>query len=229
MESLHENPARPVSASVEPLSADAELLARLRKGDDDALPPLMERYDRLVRYTVFRLSRACCFRDPQWLDAVASEVWMGFLRSIQREDCRFPESLAAFLTRIARNQTVSALRRRGLTTIPNDRADFSEADKSTLYNESPDRLVESYEQILALRECVIGLTDNERETFSQLHLIVERRWTEAAGKLKISESTLRSRWKQVLEMLKSCLESKSAPGFAPRGLHGDSFMETKGA
>lgn len=229
MKSLHEDPARPVTASVEPRQDDAALLAKLRQGGNDALSPLMERYDRLVRYTIFRLSRASCFRDPQWLDAVASEVWMGFLRSVRRPEFELPESLGAFLTQIAKNQTISALRRRGWTTHLREGADFSENDKNALHNDSPDRLVESYEHLLALRNCIIGLPDIDRQTFSQLHLIVDRRWTEAAERLEISESTLRSRWKTVLERLKTCLESKSAPGFAPRGLGSDKFIEAEGA
>ncbi|RME40682.1 MAG: hypothetical protein D6788_02790, partial [Planctomycetota bacterium] len=90
---------------------DATLVRAAAGGDGAAFAALMRRYDRLVRYTIFRRAKGFCLRDPQWLDAVASATWTGFARGLTGGTDRIPDSVAALLVRIARNQTISALRR----------------------------------------------------------------------------------------------------------------------
>ena len=60
---------------------DNELLADLAQTDPMALRVLMDRFDRLVRFTIFRTSRQRCRQDPLWIDSVASEVWTDLCRS----------------------------------------------------------------------------------------------------------------------------------------------------
>ena len=61
--------------------SDNELLVAIGRGDPLALRLLMDRFDRLVRYVIYRASRQRCRRDPLWLDSVASEVWTDLCRS----------------------------------------------------------------------------------------------------------------------------------------------------
>ena len=48
--------------------SDQELLARTAGGDPTALRALMDRYDRLVRFTIYRTSRQRCRQDPTCAD-----------------------------------------------------------------------------------------------------------------------------------------------------------------
>ena len=52
---------------------DHSLVAAAIHGDDAALRTLMDRYDRLVRYTICTAKRQCV-RDPQWLDTVCPQL-----------------------------------------------------------------------------------------------------------------------------------------------------------
>ena len=107
----------PVEGSSAGQPEDDFLIVSMLAGDAAALRKLMDRYDRLVRYTVFRASQDRCRRDPDWLDTIAADAWTGFVRSLQRDPTRRPKSVPAYLAQIARNRCVSALRR-----IPDDGA-----------------------------------------------------------------------------------------------------------
>ena len=89
---------------------DAFLIASMLGGDPAALNKLIERYDRLVRYTVLKMSRSRCLRDPDWLDTIASDTWTGFVRSLQRSPDNRPKSVRAYLVQTARNRCTSAMR-----------------------------------------------------------------------------------------------------------------------
>ena len=194
---------------------DGFLIASLAGGDAAALRKLMDRYDRLVRYAVFRTTKDRCLRDPQWLDSVASETWTGFVQSIRRDSDNLPKSLGAYLVQIARNRAVSAARRsaRGgdppAGTIGDDTANISAK------MDNPAEELARIELIDTLRGCLAELDGENQRLASQLEAITERRWREAAQALGLKESTLRSRWKQVLAGLRRCLHRKTGKNFAP--------------
>ncbi len=195
--------------------SDAFLIAGMLGGDSAALRKLMDRYDRLVRYAVFQAARQPCLRDPQWLDAVASATWQGFVQSMRRAGGQTPDSLTAFLARIARNQAISALRRNtgGERTLSLDAG--SEEFTGESESEGPVETLARLELLEAVQACLAGLSEDDRTVATQLGAITERRWKEAAGALGIAESTLRSRWKQVLGRLRGCVEGKTGNSFAP--------------
>ncbi len=197
----------------------------------------MERYDRLVRYTVFRVAKGHCVRDPDWLESVASDTWAGFVRSIRREPAEQPQSAKAYLARIARNQAISALRRTGgasgretpdpkvFSLDSGPRSGPYSAGKTALEIpstlEEPVETVARLELLEALRGCLEELEADGRAMASQLQAITERRWRDAAEALGLKESTLRSRWKQVLKRLGACVKRKTGQDFAPSGQNRD--------
>ncbi|NOX57434.1 MAG: hypothetical protein GXP29_01065, partial [Planctomycetes bacterium] len=63
---------------------DAALIRKLLAGDEPAMRELVHRYDRLIRYTVFKTGQRHCDRDPGWLDARANEAWAGIVQSLRR-------------------------------------------------------------------------------------------------------------------------------------------------
>jgi len=200
---------------------DSALTARMAAGDRSALDRLMARYDALVRFTIFRVCKEQCRRDPQWMDSVAGSVWMGFIRSMQRDPQKVPKSLSAYLIQVARNQSISAIRQSALA--PNVETD---SELSLLQLESGEQalsdLAEEAESLLRLRRCLESHKNELGVLFSQFQAIVDRRWQQAADVLGCSESTLRSRWVRALESLRECMASKTGGDFAPDGKRNDS-------
>lgn len=192
---------------------DDFLITSLLGGDSAALQALMDRYDRLVRYAILRGSAQRCRRDPQWLDSVASDTWSGFVQSLRRDPRSQPQSVRAYLIRIARNRTVSALRAGQHHPEPLDLSGESGNLTHASDQDDPAELLDRSEWLAALRTCLTKLDGDDRTLVSQLGAITERRWRDAAAALEISESTLRSRWERVLGRLRTQLRGKVPPEF----------------
>ena len=207
---------------------DDFLVASLLGGDAAALRKLMDRYDRLVRYAVFRTTKDRCLKDPQWLDSVASEAWTGFVQSIRRDPDNLPKSLGAYLVQIARNRAVSAARRsaRG-SELPAGGIAADAANIPAEMNDPAEELAR-IELLDTLRGCLAEMDGESRKLAAQLEAITERRWREAAAALGLKESTLRSRWKQVLAGLRRCLRRKTGKNLAPGPPSGDTLHDEGG-
>lgn len=206
---------------------DAALLQGIVRSDPDALRALMRRYDRLVRFAIYRTCRAHCTQDPDWLDARASETWTGFIRSMQRPGARPLGDVPSYLLQIARHKCLDAVRISRALADQTVTAGDAEIAQLPDTNENTTELLSRLGQLEALRACMAGLNPADRALCSQLHLIVERRWTEAAEKLAIPESTLRTQWRGVLDQLRACLEKKTGKNRqnpAPGGGSPDSFL-----
>lgn len=191
-----------------PQPSDEYLIACFLGGDETALREIIDRYDRIVRYTIFRCTKDRCLADPFWLDTVASDTWLGFVRSVRREEAHRPRSMSQFLITIAQRQSVSALRssvrQKNRGAASNLDAIEDPAAPEGLY---PEAVANEFEQLQALRRGVAALAEEDRLLFTQLDAIVSRRWVEAAAELGTSESTLRSKWKRILERLRETLGS----------------------
>lgn len=212
---------RPQSASsaAPPQVSDAILVDRAVGGDEAALRALMDRYDRLVRYTIFRIGRERCRKDPAWLDTISGDAWVGFIQSVRRAP-EAPDAPAAYLVRIARNKAISAVR--SATRLE---AHIEEANAPLEVEEDltrdPSHLVTGLEELEALKGCLELLDSEDRELATQLSVLMERRWRDAASALGLAESTVRSRWKRTLDRLRACLQGKIGPDFAPPPGPGD--------
>ena len=75
--------------------------------------------------------------------------------------------------------------------------------------------------IEVVRGCFAQLDEDDRTLADQLEAIMDRKWRVAAAALGLSESTLRSRWKRVLDRLRRCMERKTDVGVAPGRFGGD--------
>jgi DNA-directed RNA polymerase specialized sigma24 family protein len=187
---------------------DQELLARIAGGDPTALRLLMDRFDRLVRFTIYRTSRQRCRQDPIWIDSVASEVWTDLCRSLRAGRNRDIENIQSFFIQVTRRRCIDALRRPGIA--PQAWQENGEGDESQAVSIKDDTLetISNLEQISALRECILALDEGDRGLCGEITAITAGRWTEAARRLGMPESTLRSRWARVLSKLRLCLEKK---------------------
>ncbi len=188
--------------------SDADLVRQIRDGASDPVRTLMDRYDRLVRYTVFRAARDRCQREPDWLDARASETWTGFIRSVRRPGGSVPADVGAYLVRITRNKVRDALR---IAQALADRiGPAGDHDISQIVDENEDTADSAarLEELAGLRACIKRLSDEDQRLCGEIHLIADRRWKEAAERLGMAESTLRSRWERVLDRLRRAMGQK---------------------
>jgi RNA polymerase sigma factor (sigma-70 family) len=191
---------------------DDQLVASMLAGDADALRVLIDRYDRLVRFTIFKAGRKYCDRDPGWLDVRANETWAGIVQALRRLGVRnIPDNLATYLIQIARNKSLDAIRQAdSRRTLPFDSATAAESAAQTADPaEDPAAILENVEELDSLRDCISRLSSDDQVICAEIGLIVEKRWEEAAAALDMAESTLRSRWKAILGRLRMCLEKKT--------------------
>ena len=209
------------AGSDKPLSpasiSDATLVQRLRRGNETALTSLMQRYDALVRYAILRASRDRCRRDPEWLDSLASETWSGLIQSLRAPGAKTPKSIRAYLVQVARNRCISALKANPIAKFSLEQDNYIETDIEPADDSDPALVADRMEELETLRGCLAELTSAEKEVYAQLPAITERRWTEAAVALGVSESTLRSRWQRILAQLQRCVARKSQNRVAPEG------------
>jgi len=202
--------------------SDDFLVAGMLGGDWSALNKLIDRYDRLVRYTILRAARERCTHDPQWLESVASATWAGFVQSLQRHPDQRPKSVPGYLAAIAKNKVVNALRARPAPDAAALALDHGVETLVTATHEEPIDTLSHLELLETLQFCLSILADDDRTLASQLTAITERRWRDAAAALGISESTLRSRWKRTLDRLRDCVRQKTGLSLAPGTLDDDS-------
>lgn len=195
-------------------SADDELLKRAGRGDSGALQLLLDRYDRLVRYAIFRVARRQCTRDPQLLDSIASETWTAVIQAARSPEREAPRSVKSYVVRIARNRSVSAIRTLS-RQFEHERPDEGSDDRAASDEEPASTLLENMEQLELLRTCMAELAEPDRQICGQIVPISNRHWREAAEVLGMSESTLRSRWQRIEEQIRRCMVGKGGKGFAP--------------
>lgn len=194
------------------MPSDEFLLESIRNGDETALRALMDRYDRLVRFAIFRLSKSECRRDPHWLETIAGDTWIGFVRSLQRSPELRPKSVKAYLATVARFKVISARRR---ASVPSGiSSETGERTEIEVDQEDALDLLSDLESLNSLNDCVRELEESDKSICTQIEAIVDRRWIEASQALGMSESTLRSRWKRVLERLRECMRRKTGQDFA---------------
>lgn len=193
---------------------DGFLITAMLGGDAAALNKLIDRYDRLVRYTVLRMSRSRCVRDPHWLETIASDTWTGFVRSLQRDPDNRPRSVTAYLVRIARNKCASGMRSDPPSHESIEGPEDGTKAQIAATTEEPVELLSRVELLESLRGCLAELEPEEQRMAAELNAITGRRWKEAAASLGMSESTLRSRWKRVLDRLRRCMTRKAGKTLA---------------
>ena len=201
---------------------DRFLIERMLAGDSAALDRLMSRYDKLVRFAIFRISRERCGKDPQWLDSIASEAWAGFVQSMQRTHSELPASVGSYLVRIARNRCISAIRGESRRPVEYDIEETSAADRIEVSMDDPAEVVVHLEETEALRGCIESLGPDEQRICKHIPAIMDRRWRDVAAAENTPESTIRSRWQRIIGRLSACMRQKTGGNFAPKASRGDS-------
>jgi len=138
---------------------------------------------------------------------------------------RIPPNVSSYFAQIARNKCLDAVKvadARPVIPFEDGDAQGVGAEEAADPADNPLSMLEMLEQLDALGDCMSRLSEEDRVLCAEIGLIVEKRWREAAERLGMAESTLRSRWRGVLGRLRACLEKKIPKKTAPEADSGDS-------
>jgi RNA polymerase sigma-70 factor, ECF subfamily len=144
---------------------DAQLVARVRRGDRQAAGALAERYLRASRAVALAVTG-----DEADADDVCQDA---FVAAIERIDgCRQPDRFGAWLMQIVRNRARDHLRARSRTVIPIDgmalEAPGESPEARAVRGDAGARLVEAMKELPEERREVLLLHDLEGWTHREI-------------------------------------------------------------
>jgi RNA polymerase sigma-70 factor (ECF subfamily) len=186
------------------LSAVDEL-AKLRRGDPDALAAAISRYQhRLYRYLLRLVA------DPATAEDLFQQTWVRVMESLRRYDAR--RSFDAWLFAVAHNLAIDHLRKSRPQSLDemqpsgHTRADgLAETGKDAL-----ECLLE-WERADAVAAAMCRLPAIHREVLT-LRFEEDLKLEQMAEIVQIPLSTVKSRLRRALDGLRNSLESHSLPG-----------------
>jgi RNA polymerase sigma-70 factor (ECF subfamily) len=173
---------------------DAALVARARRGDDDAFRRLVERHQAAVARTVIGMLGS---RDDA--DDVGQDTFVRFHQALPT--FRGDSSVRTYLVRIAMSCALNALRstrRRELRFVSDEAAIESAADPSAVVIASDD------DTATRIRDALDALNPEHRAVVV-LRLLDERSTRETAEILQVPEGTVLSRLSRALKQLRVTL------------------------
>lgn len=188
-----------------PVGLEAEV-ARLRRGDLDALAELVARYQhRLYRYLLRMV------HQPAEAEDLFQQTWLRVAGQIRRYDPR--RNFDAWLFTVARNLAIDHLRRLRPESIDSREADEYEKTPAALRDSAPpaiDALI-ARERTYLLAAALDNLPVLYREVLS-LRFEEEMKLEEIAQVLDAPLSTIKSRLRRGLENLRQSLEARNPEG-----------------
>jgi RNA polymerase sigma-70 factor (ECF subfamily) len=189
----------------EALSGVEDTIAKLRRGEPDALTAIISRYQhRLYRY-LLRL-----VREPAAADDLFQQTWLRVMEKIGRYDAG--RNFEAWLFSVAHNLAVDFWRvRRGESL--DDPGAGDGAPIARLPAGEPDALERllDFERGAMLAACIGGLPAIHREVLT-LRFEEDMKLEEIAEVAGIPLSTVKSRLRRALEGLRAAMESRRAGG-----------------
>ena len=189
----------------EALSGVSDSLARLRRGDPDALSAAISQYQhRLFRYLI-RL-----VQDSATADDLFQQTWLAVMEGIRRYDAR--RSFEPWLFSVARHLAIDHLRRKtGESLDAAEDAGFSYAGR--LVSSEPDALERllDFERASTLAACLGELPAIHREVLT-LRFEEGMKLEEIAEVCGIPLATVKSRLQRALEGLRHRLQLRYAQG-----------------
>lgn len=140
----------------------AELIARIRAGDNDAMDELYQTLQRGVRWMVRRSI------GPQDTDDVVNDVFYTAFRMIQRGAVQEPEHLIAYVRGIARHHILACIHSR--VVAREHEADLETAGEQPDGLPSPEEVVRAKEFAGLAREAMAKLPPRRREVLARFYL-----------------------------------------------------------
>ncbi|MFN7997979.1 MAG: sigma-70 family RNA polymerase sigma factor [Bryobacteraceae bacterium] len=186
----------------EALNGADDVVARLRRGDPDALTTVISRYQhRLFRY-LLRL-----VREPALADDLFQQTWLRVMERIRRYD---PErNFEAWLFSVAHNLAVDTWRRLD-HEVRDEELESGEAASSRLPEGGPDALERllNFERGAILAACMNEIPAIHREVLT-LRFEEDMKLEEIADVVGVPLSTVKSRLRRALDGLRVALEQRS--------------------
>jgi RNA polymerase sigma-70 factor (ECF subfamily) len=174
-----------------PSAGDAELVARVQKGDRVAFGLLVEKYRRKIERLIGRL-----IRDPAEVEDLTQETFIKAFRAIDafRGDSAFYTWLYRIALNTAKNHLVSARRQvETLTTsVEDDEGEHFELLDTQGSDETPERLLLSREIAETVQVAINDLSE-ELRTAIQLRELDGLSYEEIAQAMGCPIGTVRSR------------------------------------
>ena len=168
---------------------DEELIERARQGDSRAFQLLVERYESNVAATVVSMLG----RSPE-ADDVGQETFIRFYKAM--DNFKGESSLGTYLTRIAINQSLKALKRRQSWA----RRFFSRDDDEIVVEETAhdeNQTIDQWEVRALVQEALLKLSPEHRAVVV-LRMLEGYSTKETAALLGIPEGTVTSRLSRAL-------------------------------
>jgi len=189
-------------------SGAQDAIARMRRGDPDALAAMISRYQhRLYRY-LLRL-----VREPAAADDLFQQTWLRVMEKIGRYDAR--RNFESWLFSVAHNLAIDAWRGKRGESLDHgaDAGDSSEPACERLRAGDPDALERllDFERGAMLAACMHELPAIHREVLT-LRFEEEMKLEEIAEVAGIPLSTVKSRLKRALEGLRAAMEARLPGG-----------------
>ena len=183
---------------------DAEIMLRVKAGDDDAFGYLVQKYRRAMVHFMFRTTRTQAAAED-----LAQEVFLRVYRSRQTYEAsaKFTTWLYRIATNLAINHTRDTKYERPENTVSVDAKDeetgqsFDLADGSLTAEQNLVRR----ERLMAIRAKVLGLPDKQR-TAVLMHKYQSMDYKKIAEVLKLSESATKSLLFRAYETLREQLK-----------------------
>jgi RNA polymerase sigma-70 factor, ECF subfamily len=177
-------------------STDAELLARARRGDEDAFRALVVRYEPVVAATVIGMLGRGADADD-----VGQETFIRFYDALDR--FREESTLKTYLVRIAMNLSLNALQRRrrgALRFVSRDDAGASLAEPAV----APVAMDDADERRAVVRSAVARLAP-KHQAVVVLRMLQSFSTRDTATALGVPEGTVLSRLSRAMKELQAML------------------------
>ena len=186
----------PITAATTAALTDEEVVRRVRAGERALFEVLLRRHDRRVYRTVRAI-----LRDEDEIDDAMQQVWLQVY--LHLGDFQGSSALSTWLVRIAANEALQRLRKRGaLAQVPIS-ADEEDAMRS---GEDPEDRAAAREAIRLLERAVDGLPPHHRLVFV-LREVEGLSTAETAAALGIAEDAAKVRLHRARAALRRTLEA----------------------
>jgi len=192
-----------LAASMNPdtLSTQDDSIARLQRGEMDALGSVMSRYQHRLYRFLHRL-----LQDPIAADDVFQQTWLRVMEKIDRYDAR--RQFDAWLFSVARNLAIDYLRlKRGSSLDAPDDSGIAPIERLESVGQSQLEQLLEFERGVVLAAAVSSLPVIHREILT-LRFEEDMKLEEIAEVAGIPISTVKSRLTRALESLRGRVELK---------------------
>jgi len=190
-----------LAASMNPdtFSTQEDSIARLQRGELDALGAVMARYQHRLYRFLHRL-----LQDPVAVDDVFQQTWLRVIEKIGRYDAR--RQFDAWLFSVARNLAIDYLRLRRSSSLDSpDESGIAPIERLEAAGQSPLEQLLEFERGTVLSAVVAKLPVIHREVLT-LRFEEDMKLEEIAEVAGVPISTVKSRLGRALESLRGKLD-----------------------